>query len=120
MWLPIRFISPPVAFELPAVQNRLDGTVPLDVAKGVTNKLTVPIPVAVTVDGFVRITLMINNKETVVSLDLTQVVTVVNAVAGLVTVVLRVVETAVNGVDTMKVLNAVDIVVAQVVAIIPA
>lgn len=62
-----------------AVRNGLGGTVPLDMNEGVSTKLTMPIPVAVKVDRLVRISVTIIGKETVVPLDLTQVVTLVNS-----------------------------------------
>lgn len=89
-----------------AVQNGLGGTVPLAVAQGVTNTLTAPIPVAVGVDRSVRITVTIGGQQTVVPVDLTQVVTAVNTVTALVAVLVRAVESAANGVNTVALTNA--------------
>lgn len=103
-----------------AVRNGLGGTVPLDVVAGVTNKLTTPIPVAVKADRLIRLTLSIDGKETVVPVDLTQVVTLVNSVTQLVTVAVGVVQSTVNGVDTMALTTATGRTITTIVNGLPA
>lgn len=110
-------VSNPVVM---AVQNGLGGTVPLTVAEGVTNRLTAPIPVAVGVDRSVRITVTIGGQETVVPVDLAQVVTAVNTATALVAVLVRAVESAANGVNTVALTNAAGAVLTTIQTTIPA